>query len=212
MERLLRLLTAGIFMVGCFLFLNTTSCEAQTLYVYDNEVTTTPKAHKRPVKVIRPQTKPTQSSNKVSPIPYLDLVQKHALAFDLPPAFVLAVMRAESAFQKRAISRAGAKGLMQLMPVVIKAYKVKNAFDPDENIRGGCALLADLKRRHKGDVNKILGAYNAGSGNVRKKGGIPFVSTRKYAQKIVRYWAHYERLLGSTSQTQQPINHHGGSK
>ena len=102
------------------------------------------------------------------------------------------------------------------MPVVIKAYKVKDAFDPDENIRGGCALLADLKRRHKGDVNKILGAYNAGTGNVRKKGGIPFASTRQYAKKIVRYWAHYDQILGKNPQLQAtptaPINQGGGPR
>lgn len=187
---------------------------AQTLYVYDDDVSTQPVPGKRPIRIIRPaaQTRTT----KTTKVPYLALVQKHAATYQLPVNFVLAVMRAESAFNPRAVSRVGAKGLMQLMPVVIKAYKVKDAFDPDENIRGGCALLADLKRRHKGDVNKILGAYNAGTGNVRKKGGIPFASTRKYAKKIVRYWAHYDQILGKNPQPQAtptaPINQGGGQR
>ena len=126
---------------------------------------------------------------------YLDLVEKHAKQNGLPPAFVLAVIKTESNFNPRAKSHAGAMGLMQLMPKTAKAFGVKNPYDPDENIRGGCELLARLKKRFKGDVNKILAAYNAGGAHVRRKGGIPWPKTRLYVARIVKRWARYEKML-----------------
>lgn len=134
---------------------------------------------------------------KTKPIPYLDLVQKHALSVGLPVAFVLSVIQTESAFNPKAVSHAGAQGLMQLMPSVQKDYGVLNPFDPEQNIKGGCALLARLKTRYKGDVNKMLAAYNAGPGHVRDKGGIPWAKTRKYVKKIVMRWSRWEKRLQS---------------
>lgn len=131
----------------------------------------------------------------LKPIAYLDLVHHEAQSAGLPTAFVLAVIDAESAFNPRAKSHAGAQGLMQLMPSIQRAFGVTNPYDPQQNIRAGCALLVELKARYKGDVNLVLAAYNAGGRHVRRKGGIPWPKTRRYVAKIVRSWKRYEQKL-----------------
>lgn len=171
---------------------------AQNVYIYTingkQVAHTQPLPDQTPTKIIRP-VKRTPKVPRIKKIPYIELVHKWAGFYGLPTSFVLAVIEIESGFNPKAVSRVGAMGLMQLMPKVAKAYGVKDAFDPDQNIQGGCALLARLKVRHKGDVNNILAAYNAGGANVRKKGGTPSHATKKYIEKIVFAWSRYKRQL-----------------
>jgi soluble lytic murein transglycosylase-like protein len=114
-----------------------------------------------------------------------NLIQEAALAHNLEPALIRAVMRTESAFNPRAVSPVGAMGLMQLMPALAKEMGVQDPWDPRQNIMGGAKYLRRLLDSHKGNVKLALASYNAGPGNVRRYKGIPpFKETRNYVKKI----------------------------
>ncbi|MBU0983998.1 MAG: transglycosylase SLT domain-containing protein [candidate division Zixibacteria bacterium] len=105
----------------------------------------------------------------------------------LDSALITAVIRAESAGNPKAVSRAGAKGLMQLMDTTARDLEVSNVYDPRENIRAGSRYLAQMIERF-GDVDQGLAAYNAGPGNVTKYGGIPpFAETKQYVARVKSY-------------------------
>jgi soluble lytic murein transglycosylase-like protein len=113
------------------------------------------------------------------------LIAEHAAQQSLSPDLVRAVIQAESAFNPRARSPKGAMGLMQLMPDTAAEYGVRNAYDPDENIRAGTAYLASLIDRYD-DEGLALAAYNAGPGAVDKYGRTipPYRETRNYVARI----------------------------
>lgn len=113
------------------------------------------------------------------------LVEEHAKRQGLSPDLVSAVIQAESAFNPRARSAKGAMGLMQLMPETAAEYGVRNAYDPEENIRAGTAYLASLIDRYD-DEGLALAAYNAGPGAVDKYGRTipPYRETRNYVARI----------------------------
>jgi Transglycosylase SLT domain len=103
------------------------------------------------------------------------------------PALVAAVIHAESAFQPRAISRKGARGLMQLMPATAERFGLKRweVFDPAKNVDAGTRYLRFLADRFADDLTKVLAAYNAGEGTVDRYGGVPpYRETREYVRKI----------------------------
>ncbi len=113
------------------------------------------------------------------------LAHREAERHGLDPGLVLAVIRAESSYNPRAVSPQGAKGLMQLMPGTARRFGVRDVFDPAQNVRGGCAYLAWLLRRYDGDVRLALAAYNAGEGAVDRYDGVPpYRETRAYVAKI----------------------------
>jgi soluble lytic murein transglycosylase-like protein len=97
------------------------------------------------------------------------------------------VVRAESGGQVRAVSRTGARGLMQLMPGTASAMGVDDAFEPEQNIAGGTAYLDALLTRYHDNVALALAAYNAGPGAVDKYHGIPpYRETREYVARVIR--------------------------
>jgi hypothetical protein len=117
---------------------------------------------------------------------YDALIERHARRQRLDPELVRAVIQVESGFDAQARSSKGAEGLMQLMPATAADYRVRDPFNPDENIRAGTAYLRNLLDRYNGDERLALAAYNAGPGNVDRFGGSvpPFRETRQYVRKI----------------------------
>ena len=124
------------------------------------------------------------------PTAYADLILAAAKKYKVNPALVAAVIRAESAFQARALSPKGARGLMQLMPATAKRYGVRASelFQPARNIEAGVRYLAFLAERFQGDLPKILAGYNAGEGSVDRYGGVPpYRETQSYVRRILGY-------------------------
>ena len=112
------------------------------------------------------------------------------------------VVRAESGGQVRAVSRAGARGLMQLMPGTASAMGVDDAFRPDENISGGTAYLDSLLIRYHDNVALALAAYNAGPGAVDKYHGVPpYRETRQYVARVIREFNRRKQMAALTAQT-----------
>lgn len=117
-----------------------------------------------------------------------DIFRKASQKYNVPIELLKAVAKAESNFNPNAVSKAGAQGIMQLMPATARELGVVNSFDPVQNIMGGAKYLSGLLKKFNGDISLALAAYNAGSGNVKKYGGIPpFKETRNYVVKVMRY-------------------------
>jgi len=115
-------------------------------------------------------------------------VQKAAAKYDLSPDLIKGVIRAESNFKVKAISSAGAQGLMQLMPATAKELGVNNPFDIAQNIDGGAKYLRIMLDRFGGNVRTALAAYNAGPGTVIKYNGrVPYPETRQYIRRVLRF-------------------------
>lgn len=119
-------------------------------------------------------------------------IHKAAARYRLSPALINAVIKAESAYQVRAVSRAGAQGLMQLMPGTAREMGVVDPFDIEQNIDGGAQYLRKMLDQFDGDVHLALSAYNAGPGTVARYGGeVPYAETRSYVQRVLRYAEEY---------------------
>jgi hypothetical protein len=123
--------------------------------------------------------------------PYSSQILAAAKEHKVDPAFIAAVIRAESNGVSTAVSRKGARGLMQLMPATARRLGVRSPFDPKENIRGGTAYLAELAARY-GDTRPdlVLAAYNAGEHAVEEYKGVPpYRETREYVRRVLAFWA-----------------------
>lgn len=109
-------------------------------------------------------------------------------------ALLKALIKTESNFNPKVVSRAGAKGLMQIMPANIKDLKIKDPFDPQENIMGGARYLKQLIKRFNGELPLALAAYNAGPKVVERYQGIPPIKeTEEFVEKVLKYYAIYKR-------------------
>jgi len=112
------------------------------------------------------------------------LITKAAETHAVDPNLVRAVIKVESGWKPKARSHRGAMGLMQLMPATARAYGVRNAYDPAENINAGVKHLRSLLDRF--DVRLAVAAYNAGAGAVQRYGGVPpYRETREYVRKVL---------------------------
>lgn len=126
---------------------------------------------------------------------FVELVRYYAGANGLDPNTVFAVIKAESNFDPYAVSSAGARGLMQLMPGTASEMRVTNPFDPEQNIAGGTQYLAKLMELFHNNLDHALAAYNAGPTTVKKYGGIPpYKETRNYVEKVRRFAREYSRM------------------
>lgn len=116
------------------------------------------------------------------------IFEKASQKYQVPIALLKAVAKAESDFNPNDVSSAGAMGIMQLMPETAKGLGVTDPFDPEQNIMGGAKYLADKLAMYDGNIELALAAYNAGSGNVAKYGGVPpFKETQNYIKKVLSY-------------------------
>ncbi|MBW2602757.1 MAG: lytic transglycosylase domain-containing protein [Deltaproteobacteria bacterium] len=121
------------------------------------------------------------------------IILQEAIRNEIDPALVKAIIMAESGYNPNAVSKKGAKGLMQLMPLTARALGVEDAFNPEQNISGGVRYFKQLVNRFDGDVKLALAAYNAGSKKVRHYQGVPpFKSTHFYIEKVFKYYELYK--------------------
>jgi soluble lytic murein transglycosylase-like protein len=133
--------------------------------------------------LVTPATPPTKYGKR-----YIELISRVATEVRVDAALIHAVVAAESAYNARALSRAGAMGLMQLMPATALRYGVGDAWDPLQNLRGGARYLRDLLLLFQNDLRLVLAAYNAGEGAVIQHGYKipPYAETRVYVPKVLQ--------------------------
>ena len=128
---------------------------------------------------------------------YDDAIVEAARLYRLDPHLIRAIIRAESAFNPFAVSRAGAQGLMQLMPAVAAELDVLDPFDPRQNILGGARYLRWLLDHNDGNLDLAVASYNAGPGTVDRYNGIPpYRETRDYVRKVNLFLKNAKRSSG----------------
>ena len=137
--------------------------------------------------MLSPATAPRSQRAHVMPLVYT-LAQQ----YDIDAQLVRAIITVESNFNAWAISRAGAQGLMQLMPATAARYGVTDPFNPKANIEGGIRFLKELGHRFPGDLRRVLAAYNAGESVVNRYGGIPpYPETQRYVARVLALYNTY---------------------
>ena len=125
---------------------------------------------------------------------YDEHISEAALRFNIPEPLIRAVIAVESNFNHKAISHAGAQGLMQLMPPTAAEMGVEDSFDPRQNILGGTRYLRLLANMFDGDLVLTLAGYNAGQKAVTKHGDIPpYNETQRYVRRVLQLYYHYKK-------------------
>ncbi len=131
----------------------------------------------------------------VNHLRYDPYISEAARRFSVDPLLIKAIISAESNFDRTAVSKKGAKGLMQLMPATINDMNVSDPFDAEDNITGGTRYFSRLLKTFNGDLNLTLAAYNAGPTLVKKIGRVPKISeTRNYVSKVIRNYRKYQAV------------------
>lgn len=143
----------------------------------------------RPVATAAPRLTHSTESKPASTIE--QLVDKAAQRYQVAPELIKAVIKAESSFNPRAQSPAGAQGLMQLMPATARELGVEDSFDPEQNIMGGTRYLRDLLKRYDGNLDQALAAYNWGMGNLARSDGRLPEETRNYQIRVKQYLTEF---------------------
>lgn len=129
-------------------------------------------------------------------VPFGDIIHAKAQKYDVDPALVAAVVETESRFRANARSQVGARGLMQLMPKTGRWMGATNLYNAEQNVDAGAKYLSYLNQRFDGNLTKMIAAYNAGEGNVRRYNGVPpFRETRSYVKRVMtRYQKRKQEL------------------
>lgn len=129
-----------------------------------------------------------ETASVAAPPGWEELIRDAAKKHDVDAVLVAAIIRAESNFDSRAVSRKGARGAMQLMPATASRFGVTNSFDLSQNIHGGTRYLRWLLDRFERDPERSVAAYNAGEGNIDKYDGVPpFRETVEYVKRVARH-------------------------
>ncbi len=132
-------------------------------------------------------------------------IRQAASAYQLPEALLRAVIKVESNYEPKALSHAGARGLMQLMPDTAAAMQVRSIDDPRENIFGGARFLRILANAFAGDLRKTIAGYNAGEGAVRRYNGIPpYEETQAYVERVAMFYRRYRSMPDAAEASREP--------
>lgn len=124
--------------------------------------------------------------------PFSEIIRRASEKYGVEEKVIKAVIKHESSFNPQAVSRCGAQGLMQLMPATARSLGVSNAFDAEQNIMAGTRYLKEKLNEFDGNLPLALAAYNAGSGAVRKHGGIPpYKETQAYINQVMKSVVDY---------------------
>ena len=125
---------------------------------------------------------------------YDSIIGQASEKFNLEPSLVKAVIKAESGFDHKAVSKQGAQGLMQLMPGTADEMEVDDPYDPTQNIFGGSKYLSKLMERYKNNIEHVLAAYNAGPEKVDQYEGVPpYKETKNFIKKVMGYYREYKK-------------------
>ena len=137
---------------------------------------------------------PGYSNNSYKNVRYHKQIDYWGKRYNIDPNLIKAIIRAESGFDRYAVSKKGAQGLMQLMPDTAREMRVSDPFNPEQNIAGGVRYLRKLLKMFDGNLVLSLAAYNAGPGQVIRAGGVPRISeTRRYIQRVLNYYDRYAK-------------------
>lgn len=137
------------------------------------------------------KTSSTTSAESMKTTKYDAYFKAAAKKYGVSESLLKAIAKAESNFNAKDVSSAGAMGVMQLMPATAKSLGVEDPFDPEQNIMGGAKCIAQKLKEFHGDVKLALAAYNAGSGAVKSNGGVPSYC-KSYVSKVLSYKEAYE--------------------
>lgn len=145
-------------------------------------------------------------ASTIAASPYEPFIEKVAKENGLDPALIRAVASVESGFNPQAVSPKGARGVMQFMPSTARRYGVTDLHDPYQSIRAGAEHLRDLLEEFDGDLRLALAAYNAGSGAVRRHGGVPaYRETQKYVREVQERMGNRRRPARRPAPQPSPI-------
>ena len=124
-------------------------------------------------------------------------IKKYSKRYRVDSEFIKAIITVESCFRIKALSNKGAQGLMQLIPATAERFGVKNSYSSEQNIRGGTQYLKFLIDRFKGNLKKVVAAYNAGEGKVDKYKGVPpYKETRRYVKNVLKIYGMLNPRVG----------------
>jgi len=138
--------------------------------------------------------RPGRDLGNANPRSFDRIIREAAQTHGLSEPLLKAIIKAESNFNPRAVSKKGAKGLMQIMPKNFNSLNIRNPFNPRENIMGGAKYFKQMHTRYKGKLPLALAAYNAGPHMVDKYKSIPpFPETRNYVEKVMKYYYVYKK-------------------
>lgn len=138
---------------------------------------------------------PARDASRERFVRYDPFIYGAARLYKIPPALIRAVMETESDYDPRVVSSAGAKGLMQLMPVTARHMGVTDVFDPRQNIYGGVRYLRVLANTFHGNLLLTIAGYHAGPGAVTRYRGIPpYETTQRYVPVVLRRYYRYQKL------------------
>ena len=154
--------------------------------------TTTPSQLKE-ISAAREDTLPTvENRSRPGDPSWLDpIIAKASRRYGIDGGLIKAVIKAESNFNPQAVSHAGARGLMQLMPATARSLGVNDSFDPEQNVMAGTRFLSDMLNRYNGDLDSALAAYNWGPGNVDKRPDRLPRETRDYLVRVKQLYSSY---------------------
>src|SRR5210317_1954135 len=165
-------------------------------YIDENGVmhfTNTPTSSTQKFKLFlreKPKVNPRYSTKK-----YDDIIANASQQYDVSFPLLKAIIKAESDFDPQAVSKKGAKGLMQIMPENFKPLGIRDPFDPSQNIHAGARYFKQMYDRFKGKLSLSLAAYNAGPTAVeRYKTVPPYEETEEYVKKVLKFYYNYKNL------------------